>query len=172
MLDQTVLHHSAKLLKSSGINYQKIPQTPATVHKDPEGTFGWGFAVGNFPGPLATMRGSGDSKFNGFHRKSELGALELLKTGKLSRSTTDGLDMPPGMEPRGFFAKAMFSYLVEGNSYSHANTVVDFYCHGKNTCNIVSSGEVYGQHVKPINADVHREQRRYPVVHSCSKNKR
>ena len=45
----------------------------------------------------------------------------------------------------------------------------------KNACNIVFAGEAFGQHVKPISADTHREQQlmqRYPVVHSCSKDKR
>ena len=106
---------------------------------------------------------------------TELGALGILKTGKAARSTVDGLDMPPGLETSGFFAKAMFGYLAEGTPYAHAKAVADFYYHGKNACNIVFSGEAFGQHIKPISADTHREQQlmqRYPVVHSCSKDKR
>ena len=83
--------------------------------------------------------------------------------------------MPPGAETSGFFAKAMFGYLADGTPYSHAKAVADFYFHGKNPCNIVFSGEAVGQHIKPINADVHRGQElmhRYPVVHSTSNGKR
>ena len=175
MVDQQVLHRFAKLLKASGINYAKVLQTPATIHKDPEGVIVWGFQADHFPAPLATMRGSGDSKFVWIHGTTELGALGILKTGKVARSTVDGLDMPPGLETSGFFAKAMFGYLAEGTPYAHAKAVADFYYHGKNACNIVFSGEAFGQHIKPISADTHREQQlmqRYPVVHSCSKDKR
>ena len=87
----------------------------------------------------------------------------------------DGLDMPPGMETSGFFAKAMFGNLAEATPYAHAKAVADFYYHGKNACNIVFSGEAFGQHIKPVSADTHREQQlmqRYPVMHSCSKDKR
>ena len=167
-----MLHRFAK---ASGINYAKVLQTPATIHKDPEGVIVWGFQADHFPAPLATMRGSGDSKFVWIHGTTELGALGILKTGKAARSTVDGLDMPPGLETSGFFAKAMFGYLAEGTPYAHAKAVADFYYHGKNACNIVFSGEAFGQHIKPISADTHREQQlmqRYPVVHSCSKDKR
>ena len=82
--------------------------------------------------------------------------------------------MPPGMETSGFFAKIIFGYLAEATPYAHAKSVADFYYHGKNACNIVFSGEAFGQHIKPVSADTHREQQlmqRYPVVHSCSKDK-
>ena len=155
MVDQQVLHRFAKLLKASGINYAKVLQTPATIHKDPEGVIVWGFQADHFPAPLATMRGSGDSKFVWIHGTTELGALGMLKTGKVARSTVDGLDMPPGLETSGFFAKAMFGYLAEGTPYAHAKAVADFYYHGKKACNIVFSGEAFGQHIKPISADTH-----------------
>ena len=73
MIDETVLHRSAKLLKASGINYSKVLQTRATI-KDPEGVIVWGFPVDNFPAPRTTMRGSGDSRFVWIHGTSEMGA--------------------------------------------------------------------------------------------------
>ena len=75
MVDQVVSHRFAKLLQASGINHHKILQTPATVYKDPEGTIVWGLPVDNFPGPLTTMTGSGDSRFVSIHETSDLGAL-------------------------------------------------------------------------------------------------
>ena len=86
MVDQQVLHRFAKLLKASGTNYAKVLQTPATIHKDSEGVIVWGFQADHFPAPLATMRGSGDSKFVWIHGTTELGALGILKTGKVEHS--------------------------------------------------------------------------------------
>ena len=107
MIDETVLHRFAKLLKASGINYSKVLQTRATIHKDPEGVIVWGFPMDNFPAPLTIIRGSGDIRFVWIYGTTEMGALGILKTGKIARGTIDGLEMPSGAETSGCFAKAI-----------------------------------------------------------------
>ena len=61
----------------------------------------------NFPAPLTIIRGSGDIRFVWIYGTTEMGALGKLKTGKIARSTIDGLEMPSGAETSGCFAKAI-----------------------------------------------------------------
>ena len=94
MVDQQVLHRFAKLLKASGINYAKILQIPATIHKDPEDVIVWDFQAHHFPAPLTTMRGSGDldtwNYGNGCFGNIEIGRGCKEHNGRFGHATWDG----------------------------------------------------------------------------------
>ena len=44
------LHRFAKIVKASNINFKKVLQAPATLHKDEDGAIVWGFTVNQIPG--------------------------------------------------------------------------------------------------------------------------
>ena len=44
-------------------NFSKMLQTPATLHRDEDGTIAWGFAVPRFPGSAVAMQGTGDHRY-------------------------------------------------------------------------------------------------------------
>ena len=170
-IDLSVVQRFAKMIVASGCDYRKVFQKRAAVMKDPHNTVVWQFPVAGFPQPT-TLLSAGSTQYVFFHGTSEEGCIGILRCGKVLRSTTDGVGMPPGKFCLGFFCKAIVGWPTQQQT---AAAATDMFFHGKNQCNVVIQGVAKGSHYKPLTADTHREQiwlQRYPVIHSSSKDKR
>ena len=127
-IDLSVVQRFAKMIVASGCDYRKVFQKRAAVMKDPHNTVVWQFPVAGFPQPT-TLLSAGSTQYVFFHGTSEEGCIGVLRCGKVLRSTTDGVGMPPGKFCLGFFCKAIVGWPTQQQT---AAAATDMFFHGKN----------------------------------------
>ena len=166
-----VMQNLVIALTASGIDYQRRIRTPIPAWIDSEETIIWRLSFSDMPGPVS-IQATGDTHVRWYHVTTLLSAIGILKTGKVMRSTREGLNMPDTHDCYAFFARA---HLAGGTAAELAAFAGQCAYHTKNASGLVFSGGCRGKSTKPTSADTWREQelaRRYEIVHSASKDKR